>query len=637
MNNLFKNQFIFPLEETLLEKNDSENINVPYGCFAVIEQDGKVLEAQSSGSFQNVEEKTNSFIAFFRSILEKAKNLIGQAEKTGINPNTVIISNLKQLPVIEHEHAVKLYGYSEAKLKIAFWLDPWDARNTSAFENIGLFMQNHVSGNSMSFDEFKKICLEASLPFLKEFDSQQTQAEDQHLTLQQIENNIFKLIGVSSVVIFQNGVDFSTKTIQVSQLSKEAADTGNQKFLLTRDGKQVILKIRYEGYSDNDIQEESVSNSIFSLLSHEIDKNDFDAVSQQSFLSSVELILNSQLATEFKNFLGNFEVLDIKEADSDWLMNTEAVVASELRKIKADTLMLEISDAKIDLDRASHAVARRKARQVYEEEIESRKIRAEKNQAHHQIDLEEKKQGIEQAKDHLELDAELDEIDDIKAQKQDKKSALEDLKLHKANLTRIENEQELAIKGITAEHELEKIKASYDLEKKETEERIKQLENQTQALESDRDEAKQERIADAEQERQIKKMQQMGEIQASLDKEDAKLELERAQALKDLDPQTILALQAQKLLELGEDKEAANILKAIAENSNTKSDDQKEMYEKILEENKEMQKTLTDTLLKNNQSMSKLAEKSLTGKTEPSAKSKIKNEKEQSEDKTDDS
>ncbi|MDB9934631.1 hypothetical protein OAD53_02870 [Gammaproteobacteria bacterium] len=637
MNNLFKNQFIFGLEETLLEKNDSENINVPYGCFAVIEQDGKVLEVQSSGSFQNVEEKTNIFSAFFRSILEKAKNLIGQSDKAAFKPNIVIISNLKQLPVIEHEHAVNLYGHSEAKLKIAFWLDPWDSRNTSSFENIGLFIQNHVSGSSMSFDEFKKICLEASLPFLHEFDSQQTQAENQHLTLQQIENNIFKLIGVSSNVILQNGVDFSTKTIQVSQLSKEAADTGNQKFLLTRDGKQVIFKIRYESYSDSEIQEESVSNSIFSVLSHEIDKNDFDAVSQQSYLSSIELILNSQLASEFKNFLGNFEVLDIKEADSDWLMNTEAVVASELRKIQADSLMLEISDAKIDLDRASHAVARRKARQVYEEEVEARKIRVEKNQAHHELDLEEKKQDIVQAKDHLELDAELDEINDLKSQKQDEKSALEDLKLHQANLTRIEKEQELAIKGITAEYELEKIKATYDLEKKETEERIKQLESQTKALESDRDDAKQELKADAEQERQIKKMQQMGEIQAGLDKEDAALELERAQALKDLDPQTILALQAQKLLELGEDKEAANILKAIAENSNTKSDDQKEMYEKILEENKEMQKTLTDILLKNNQSMSKLAEKSLTGKTEPSAKPKIKNEKEQNEDKKNDS
>ena len=92
-------------------------------------------------------------------------------------------------------------------------------------------------------------------------------------------------------------------------------------------------------------------------------------------------------------------MLDIKEADSDWVMNTEAVVASELRKIKADTLMLEISDAKIDLDRASHAVAKRKARQVYEEEIESRKIRVEKNQAHHELDLEEKKQSIKNIKD----------------------------------------------------------------------------------------------------------------------------------------------------------------------------------------------------------------------------------------------
>ena len=163
-------------------------------------------------------------------------------------------------------------------------------------------------------------------------------------------------------------------------------------------------------------------------------------------------------------------------------MNTEAVVASELRKIKADSLMLEISDAKIDLDRASHAVARRKARQVYEEEIESRKIRAEKNQAHHELDLEEKKQGIVQAKDHLELDAELDEINDLKSQKQDEKSALEDLKLHQANLTRIEKDQELAIKGITAEHELEKIKASYDLEKKETEDKYKILKEDYELL-----------------------------------------------------------------------------------------------------------------------------------------------------------
>ena len=107
-----------------------------------------------------MQDKTNIFSAFFRSILEKAKNLIGQSDKAVINPNTVIISNLKQLPVIEHEHAVNLYGHSEAKLKSAFWLDPWDSRNTSAFENIGLFIQNHVSGSSMSFDEFKKLLIE---------------------------------------------------------------------------------------------------------------------------------------------------------------------------------------------------------------------------------------------------------------------------------------------------------------------------------------------------------------------------------------------------------------------------------------------------------------------------------------------
>ena len=313
-------------------------------------------------------------------------------------------------------------------------------------------------------------------------------------------------------------------------------------------------------------------------------------------------------------------MLDIKEADSDWLMNTEAVVASELRKIKADTLMLEISDAKIDLDRASHAVAKRKARQVYEEEIESRKIRAEKNQAHHELDLEEKKQSIKKAKDHLVLDAELDEIDDFKSQKRDKKNALERIKAHQEQLTKIEKNQELALQELESSHEIEKAKAKFELETKEIQERIKQLENQTKANESD-----------AEQERQIKKMQQMGEIQAELDRQDAKLELEKAEAMKNLDPQTILALQAQKLLELGEDKEAANILKAIAENSNTKSEDQKEMYEKILEENKEMQKTLTDVMLKANQSISKLAEKSVAGKPDPSPKNKKKDEDKKSE------
>ena len=442
---------------------------------------------------------------------------------------------------------------------------------------------------------------------------QQTKAEDQHLTLQQIENNVFKLIGVSSNIILQNGVDFSIKTLDVSQRKAQTEENQKQKFLLSKDGKQVILKIRYEDYSNNDLLEESVANSIFNVLSHELDKHNFEAISQQTYTSNINLILNSQLTAEFKNFLGNFEVLDIKEADSDWVMNTEAVVASELRKIKADTLMLEISDAKIDLDRASHAVAKRKARQVYEEEIESRKIRAEKNQAHHELDLEEKKQSIKKAKDHLVLDAELDEIDDFKSQKRDKKNALEQIKAHQEQLTKIEKNQELALQELESSHEIEKAKAKFELETKEIQERIKQLENQTKANESD-----------AEQERQIKKMQQMGEIQAELDRQDAKLELEKAEAMKNLDPQTILALQAQKLLELGEDKEAANILKAIAENSNTKSEDQKEMYEKILEENKEMQKTLTDVMLKANQSISKLAEKSVAGKPDPSPKNKKK-------------
>ena len=620
MKNLFKNHFIFSLEESLLDENDSENINVPYGCFAVIEQDGKVIDVQSSTSFSAAADTTNIFIDFFRSIIEKTKNLIGQNDSRATKPNTLIISNLNQLPVIEYEHAVNLYGQSDAKLKIAFWLDPWDSRNTSAYQNIGLFIQNHLSKGSMSFDEFKKICLEASLPFLHEFDLQQTKAEDQHLTLQQIENNVFKLIGVSSNIILQNGVDFSIKTLDVSQRKAQTEENQKQKFLLSKDGKQVILKIRYEDYSNNDLLEESVANSIFNVLSHELDKHNFETISQQTYTSNINLILNSQLTAEFKNFLGNFEVLDIKEADSDWVMNTEAVVASELRKIKADTLMLEISDAKIDLDRASHAVAKRKARQVYEEEIESRKIRAEKNQAHHELDLEEKKQSIKKAKDHLVLDAELDEIDDFKSQKRDKKNALERIKAHQEQLTKIEKNQELALQELESSHEIEKAKAKFELETKEIQERIKQLENQTKANESD-----------AEQERQIKKMQQMGEIQAELDRQDAKLELEKAEAMKNLDPQTILALQAQKLLELGEDKEAANILKAIAENSNTKSEDQKEMYEKILEENKEMQKTLTDVMLKANQSISKLAEKSVAGKPDPSPKNKKKDEDKKSE------
>ena len=90
------------------------------------------------------------------------------------------------------------------------------------------------------------------------------------------------------------------KTLDVSQRKAQTEEI-KSKILLSKDGK-VILKIRYEDYSNNDLLEESVANSIFNVLSHELDKHNFETISQQTYTSNINLILNSQLTVEFKNF-----------------------------------------------------------------------------------------------------------------------------------------------------------------------------------------------------------------------------------------------------------------------------------------------------------------------------------------------
>ena len=638
LSKLFANQFIFSLEEKLVEENNSANINLPYGCFAVLLQNNKVLEVQHSGSYGVDSDSQNIVIDFLKSIVKKVQALFGKQEKKADPISTYIISNLSSLPVIEYEHEIPIIGENSAKIHMTFWLDPDDARNGLPHENVGLFLQNHLKNNSMSFDEFKDICIQTALPLINSNEiNTENMADQQFNSLASIENQLFKLIGVSSKVLIKNGIDFNVKTIEVSQYADEVScpkcnamngptslqckdcnhdlhgisEISSQNFLLLNNGKQITLKIKYEEYSIENIDKGTITNSVLNVLSHEISKHDLNSLSDKTIVDGLEFLLNSKLSSRFKNVVGNFEVLDFKDTDSEWVINTEAVVASELRKIKSQHLLLQVSDAKIDLDHAYSSVARRKARKVFEEDLESRKLKLENAKSHHAIDLDEKKQRIKKETEHLELDKELDDIEELMLAKENRKKSDEAIKEHQNALLELERAQELEIQKVTSELEINKIKEKFESDKKLAEELLRQAEFE-----------REQQKADAEQERQLKKLAAMNKMQADLEKEDTKLEIERAESLKDLDPQTILALQAQKLLELGDDKEAANILKAIAENSNVNSEQQKEMYERILAENKDMQKMITDTLLKNNQSMSKLAEKSISSKAEPSSKSK---------------
>ena len=644
--------FIYEINQRNKAELEKSNAPIPYGAAAIFVENGKVIEIQKSGSFGK--EVSDGLISSFLKAVNNFAKKIFKSKTTSSTENAnqiYIVQDIKGLPIVKHNIPIQISGSPNASISIELFID-FDDSNIK--ENFGLFAQRFVKNGSMSFKELKDIAI-SNLPTLMDsYNADDFITENVRLDLSA---KFLKLSGVSSLIGFQYGENLNRKQVEFSKLSellncsacgasiiepsKFCIECGNDisnidfdqgaRYLLSSDGEQMRIKVTYveDEFDSHIISESELSKQGFEILQNLIKNYSSEQILQSSNLQEISSKLNSQLTVALQNYARDFKVIDISTAQGDWLLNTDALLAEELRKVETSKKMLGVEGANIDLEEAAMALALRRVTLEDDQEfklrvqrLKSRKQESEIEMEEHQLesDLRLKKRDI----DNTEVAA---EREDQLSQMEHEKSLEKDASLHDSEMADIVGDSRSKAK-----------RRDVDDETYQEQERLRiEAERKSKLGNIDED------LKDREQERQLSKLEKMAELEANMAKQDMDFELQKTENMKGMTPQEILAMQAAQLAKSAGSDGVADVVKSIADSQAAASgaDIKDELYQKMIDGQKEaMQsaidahKEVTDQALKSSEQFQKINEKSMESMSKVATeKSKNKNSQEKKDNK----
>ena len=620
-------EFLSELDEETIIFLEKSNAQVPFGCVAVFIADGVISDFKHSGSLSA--SSGGGFLNFLKEVGSLAKKLLGVSSSNKENKRILLLQDIKGLPLVKHQVPLKISGSPNAALSFEFY---FDFEDTNAKEKLGIFLQRHLgSKNKILFQDLKNAAI-ANLPnLLESYDHQQLSSET---TRQQLTAQITQLSGISAKCTFQYGNNLNRQQIEISKFndpvacpncsisittsSKFCEECGHDvsgidfnkgsKFLLSSDGEQLTLKIVYfeDEFDSGMFSQGELSQKLFDLSQNILSQYSVNDLASAKILSNISADLSGQLTQAMQNYIHDVSILDIKTAQQDWLFNTEALIKEELRNVDANKKRLVIEGAELDLQQAAMAMAMRRVELESDHDLELRRqaLNARKQSAELELDehaLESevnlKKRDIDKATISAEREDQFSQLDHEK--KLEREAALHDVDL--ANISD-EARSQSNRRGVDDSSYAEQEKIRLEAERKS------KLGN----VEED--------LKDRDSQRQLDKMQKMAEMEAAMAKQDMDFELQKTEAMKNMTPQEILAMQAAQLAKTAGKDGAADVVKSIAESqaesSGAKIKD--DLYKQMLETQKdalntalESQKAANETLLKSNQQFEKMSEKSM--------------------------
>jgi hypothetical protein len=100
-------------------------------------------------------------------------------------------------------------------------------------------------------------------------------------------------------------------------------------------------------------------------------------------------LLNAQLTKEWRGFVTEFEVTDIRTSQEEWFFNTRALVQESLRSIETKKEMLKVGEAEADLDELSFSLKMREIKQSDSEALTMRRLALESRAKEAALKVEE--------------------------------------------------------------------------------------------------------------------------------------------------------------------------------------------------------------------------------------------------------
>lgn len=606
-----KHVFLRQYDPKTISSIKNDNINVPFGCKAIIYSRGSVQKIKLEGT--PLEDKMNFWETLTSRVSDAVRSLLGRGQEV---EKIYIVLDLECLPAASMQKTIKWRELGDEKLKFNFWLGN-DSTSLARFiekysdKLIGKPLSSFVELASAELNSFLEIYSNPNNPASRDW-------------AEQVSRDFENFSGISSSVSFEK--------LEFSERKQITLTSGSSHFKCSNCGEAYTKRIKFceACGSDAVIPHSNPSSQLIdsdgNFLSLIISYNDYSAETSQNLASSrleefllqviapkmksfhlnefrdietiaaIEVELNNTVSKEFDYLADDFQIVDVRSEDADWIFNTNKIIENQKRDISYLIDNLQVGEARKEYERAAFDLAISRRNQSLKQDLE--------------LQILENEMKVQTYESEDKSKAKIEDID-VEAEIR-----------HLQNQNRIvDTASKLRQQEIIQQLDFEKDKLAKNKEiealKAETDNKINHLRNKgeiDQALDQkyseldfnkavsqarlDEEKAKREldqQDLDRANDREAERLRLLAELEANINKQEQSFEAERISQLKGLSAQEILALQAAVLSGKARAEDIPELIKNISnlENDSELSALKEQMYEKLLEEKEKSQNALS--------------------------------------------
>jgi hypothetical protein len=577
-------------------------------------------DGPSKGLLGNLKEIWNSWV-YEPLVGEKPEEHLKRKKVTQV----YVMLDFTDSPILSKTISIPLPGLPDAKLRCDFWVDP----SITAEVSDVLKFKERILGTRTALSCHEFITEAAALIEQKILPSivLETIPSNRAGTRKYISDKLLEMSGISVSCVFIEGKKTERYQLDISKSALACPSCGNTlrananfcgkcptnvsqltaspktTFLQAAGGEQLTLRLSMlidrslKPLSSEDmhapevnISDAQVSNHVISVLEPVLRRYDVSTLMRPVMLAQLSNELNDKLVKDWRGYVTEFTVVDLRTAEDEWFFNTEALLAEKLREIKTDQKNLAIEQSQIELEQSAFNLVMQRIQHQDVQELAQKRQEQNKKKQLAELDLDDHQleTSTDLRKAIITDDAEKELFDrqrekelrnqdylreQAKAKRGDELDHVDhDMVLekkvaqHDVDLNDLAGEAESRAKRRNVADDSFVVDEEIRLEAK----RKEQLANIEQDIEDRKEnrtidkltklEALAAQGAQQEHEHEIQKTQQLHDQEMNLIKEANALEQKKLDAMKNLDTIGILAMQATELAKAGA---SADMIKAM--------------------------------------------------------------------------
>lgn len=418
-------EFIYALEETQIRAGDPGTVQAEYGAVAICTVENSIYKIYGHQKYKG----TNDNNHLKDALGQVWEFLIGAGGQKLQKVVTYIMADLRNTPLIRYKAPLNLIGKPDASIEFEFWVTPDEVGTRT-----GLFLQKFVVGKrSLSMSDFERIAIEHVTQILPTYDFSRVATDVVHgaALAREIAAKLEQSCGISALAKYTEGkltkrewLEVSTVKLPVvcggmlddgktrciaeftekknnfcvvcgNDLTDPARWVDSTNYLLAKTGEQITVQLTMMVIEQNQQStfavklDQNASAYVLKILAPKLRTMDLPSLMSKSCLDEMTDLLNNQLTKEWRGYVSEFEVTDIKSNQEDWIFKTRALVQESLRNIQAKEEFLKVGEADIDYEELAFRLKLREIKQGDSEALVLRRVALESKIKEAELALEE--------------------------------------------------------------------------------------------------------------------------------------------------------------------------------------------------------------------------------------------------------